>query len=127
VCPDATDGVDDPRVNPLVAAAAPSLRDLPCERVLVCAAELDSLLPRDRAYYEAIKATRGWSGSSPRARTTSSSSSSPSAVRPSRSWIDWPRSLLGKLNEIRHVDGCGYESTTTLTETNGTKEDAAYC
>lgn len=64
VCPDATDGVDDPRVNPLVVtAAAPSLRDLlPCERVLVCAAELDSLLPRDRAYYEAIKATSGWRG-----------------------------------------------------------------
>ncbi|XP_066377345.1 tuliposide A-converting enzyme b3, amyloplastic-like [Miscanthus floridulus] len=60
VCLEATDGVDDPRVNPL-AAAAPSLRDLPCERVLVCAAELDSLLPRDRAYYEAIKAS-GWGG-----------------------------------------------------------------
>ena len=27
--------------------------------MLVCAAELDSLLPRDKAYYEAIKAS-GW-------------------------------------------------------------------
>ena len=34
--PEATDGADDPRMNPLVAAA-PSLRNLPCKRVLVCA------------------------------------------------------------------------------------------
>ncbi|CAD6206671.1 unnamed protein product [Miscanthus lutarioriparius] len=42
VCLEATDALDDPWVNPL-AATALSLRDLPCERVLVCAAELDSL------------------------------------------------------------------------------------
>ncbi|KAG2635492.1 tuliposide A-converting enzyme 1, chloroplastic-like [Panicum virgatum] len=59
-CPEATDGADDPRMNPLVAAA-PSLRNLPCKRVLVCAAERDSLRPRDRAYYEALAAS-GWSG-----------------------------------------------------------------
>ena len=58
--PEATDGADDPRMNPLVAAA-PSLRYLPCKRVLVCAAERDSLRPRDRAYYEALAAS-GWSG-----------------------------------------------------------------
>ncbi|KAG0544014.1 hypothetical protein BDA96_02G238800 [Sorghum bicolor] len=56
VCPEATDGADDPRVNPL-AAAAPSLRNLPCERVLVCAAELDFLRARNRAYYEALVAS----------------------------------------------------------------------
>ncbi|RLN32812.1 putative carboxylesterase 12 [Panicum miliaceum] len=59
-CPEAMDGADDPRMNPL-AAAAPSLRNLPCKRVLVCAAELDLLRPRDRAYYEALAAS-GWSG-----------------------------------------------------------------
>ena len=58
--PEATDGADDPRMNPLVAAA-PSLRNLPCKRVLVCAAERGSLRPRDRAYYEALAAS-GWSG-----------------------------------------------------------------
>jgi len=56
VCLEATDGLDDPRVNPL-AAAAPSLRNLPCERVLVCAAELDFQRPRNRAYYEALAAS----------------------------------------------------------------------
>jgi acetyl esterase/lipase len=60
VCPEATDGVDDPRMNPL-AAAAPSLRSLPCERVLVCAGELDFLRARNRAYYEALAAS-GWGG-----------------------------------------------------------------
>jgi len=59
-CPEATGGADDPWMNPLVAAA-PSLRNLPCKRVLVCAAERDSLRPRDRAYYEALAAS-GWSG-----------------------------------------------------------------
>jgi len=59
--PEATDGADDPRMNPLVAAA-PSLRNLPCKRVLVCAAEQDLVRPRDWAYYEALAAS-GWSGS----------------------------------------------------------------
>ncbi|KAJ1289983.1 hypothetical protein BS78_02G206800 [Paspalum vaginatum] len=59
-CPEATDGADDPRINPS-AAAAPSLRDLPCERVLVCAAERDMLRARNRAYYEALAAS-GWGG-----------------------------------------------------------------
>ncbi|CAL5081807.1 unnamed protein product [Urochloa decumbens] len=60
VCPDATDGADDPRMNPM-AAAAPSLRKLPCKRVLVCVAEKDFTRPRGRAYYEALVAS-GWSG-----------------------------------------------------------------
>ncbi|OEL22931.1 Tuliposide A-converting enzyme 2, chloroplastic [Dichanthelium oligosanthes] len=60
VCPEATDGADDPRINPL-AAAAPSLRNLPCKRVLVCAAERDTVRPRNRAYYEALAAS-GWGG-----------------------------------------------------------------
>jgi acetyl esterase/lipase len=60
VCPEATDGVDDPRLNPL-AAAAPSLRNLPCKRVLVCVAEKDFTRPRGRAYHEALAAS-GWSG-----------------------------------------------------------------
>jgi len=59
--PEATDGADDPRMNPLVAAA-PSLRNLPCKRVLVCAAEQDLVRPRDWAYYEGLAAS-GWSGS----------------------------------------------------------------
>ncbi|KAK3130263.1 hypothetical protein QOZ80_6BG0491090 [Eleusine coracana subsp. coracana] len=61
VCPEAAGGPDDPRMNPLVAAAAPSLRDLPCKRVLVCAAEADFLRPRCRAYYEGLAAS-GWDG-----------------------------------------------------------------
>ncbi|GJN33771.1 hypothetical protein PR202_gb22394 [Eleusine coracana subsp. coracana] len=61
VCPEAVDGADDPRMNPLVAAAAPRLRDLPCKRVLVCAAEADFLRPRCRAYYEGLAAS-GWDG-----------------------------------------------------------------
>lgn len=57
-CPEAEDGADDPRMNPLVAR---SLRDLPCKRVLVCAAEADFLRPRNRAYYEGLAAS-GWDG-----------------------------------------------------------------
>nr|CAB3453611.1 unnamed protein product [Digitaria exilis] len=59
-CPEATDGADDPRMNPL-AVAAPGLEKLPCKRVLVCAAERDTLRPRNRAYYEALAASR-WGG-----------------------------------------------------------------
>ncbi|CAN6196213.1 unnamed protein product [Urochloa humidicola] len=59
-CPEARDGPDDPRMNPL-AAAAPSLQSLPCRRVLVCVAGKDLLRPRGRAYYEALAAS-GWSG-----------------------------------------------------------------
>ncbi|XP_004957044.1 probable carboxylesterase 12 [Setaria italica] len=60
VCPEGTDGADDPRLNPLTATA-PSLRNFPCKRVLVCVAEKDFTRPRGRAYYEALAAS-GWSG-----------------------------------------------------------------
>ncbi|OEL34261.1 hypothetical protein BAE44_0004720, partial [Dichanthelium oligosanthes] len=60
-CPDAPDGADDPRINP-TAPGAPTLERLGCERVLVCAAEKDWLVPRDRAYYDAVAAS-AWPGS----------------------------------------------------------------
>jgi acetyl esterase/lipase len=61
ICPESTaDGVDDPRINPL-AAAAPSLRGLPFERLLVVEAEGDFFRGRGRAYYEGVVAS-GWGG-----------------------------------------------------------------
>ncbi|RCV43109.1 hypothetical protein SETIT_9G269000v2 [Setaria italica] len=56
----AEDGLDDPRINPL-AAAAPSLRGLPFERLLVVEADGDFFRGRGRAYYEAVVAS-GWGG-----------------------------------------------------------------
>nr|ACG31538.1 gibberellin receptor GID1L2 [Zea mays] len=56
-CPE-TNGLDDPRINPL-APAAPGLHTLACERVMVCAAEGDFLRWRGRAYAEAVAAARG--------------------------------------------------------------------
>ncbi|EHA8586801.1 Tuliposide A-converting enzyme 2, chloroplastic [Cocos nucifera] len=58
-CP-GTVGMDDPLVNPL-AEAAPSLKGLGCEKVLVCVAEKDVLRERGRAYYEGVKRS-GWGG-----------------------------------------------------------------
>ncbi|XP_017702011.2 tuliposide A-converting enzyme 2, chloroplastic-like [Phoenix dactylifera] len=58
-CP-GTVGMDDPLVNPL-AEAAPSLKGLGCEKVLVCVAEKDVLRERGRAYYEGLKRS-GWGG-----------------------------------------------------------------
>lgn len=58
-CP-GTVGMDDPLVNPL-AEAAPSLKGLGCEKVLVCVAEKDALRERGRAYYEGVKSS-GWGG-----------------------------------------------------------------
>ncbi|RLN40272.1 tuliposide A-converting enzyme 2, chloroplastic-like [Panicum miliaceum] len=60
ICPEATDGVDDPRINPL-AAAGPSLRGLPFERLLVVEADGDLFRARGRAYYEGVVAS-GWGG-----------------------------------------------------------------
>ncbi|KAF7065824.1 hypothetical protein CFC21_071896 [Triticum aestivum] len=60
IFPGARGGLDDPRMNP-TADGAPSLRTLPCERMLVCAASEDARLPRVRAYYDAVKSSR-WSG-----------------------------------------------------------------
>ncbi|XP_010943013.1 probable carboxylesterase 12 [Elaeis guineensis] len=59
VCP-GTVGMDDPLVNPL-AEAAPSLKGLGCEKVLVCAAEKDGLKDSGRAYYEGVRRS-GWGG-----------------------------------------------------------------
>jgi acetyl esterase/lipase len=56
VCP-GTSGLDDPRANP-EAKGAPSLKELNCDRVLVCLAE-DSLMLRGKVYYEALKES-GW-------------------------------------------------------------------
>ncbi|KAM0892247.1 hypothetical protein ACQ4PT_025871 [Festuca glaucescens] len=60
IFPGAKGGLDDPRMNPM-AAGAPSLRTLPCERMLVCAASEDPRRPRNWAYYEAVKSS-GWGG-----------------------------------------------------------------
>ncbi|XP_051188115.1 2-hydroxyisoflavanone dehydratase [Lolium perenne] len=54
-CPGAVGGADDPRINPL-APGAPSLETLPCERMLVCAAEKDVLATRIRAYHQTVAA-----------------------------------------------------------------------
>ncbi|KAL6899727.1 hypothetical protein ACP4OV_006385 [Aristida adscensionis] len=56
-CP-GTSGMDDPRMNPM-AAGAPALETMACDRVLVCAAEGDFLRWRGRAYAEAVAAARG--------------------------------------------------------------------
>lgn len=60
IFPGARGGLDNPRMNP-TADGAPSLRTLPCERMLVSAASEDARLPRIRAYYDAVKSS-GWSG-----------------------------------------------------------------
>ncbi|PKA59510.1 putative carboxylesterase 2 [Apostasia shenzhenica] len=57
VCP-GTNGLDDPRVNPM-AVGAPGLAALGCRRVLVSTAERDLLRERGRAYYERLRAS-GW-------------------------------------------------------------------
>ncbi|CAL5031760.1 unnamed protein product [Urochloa decumbens] len=53
VCPGAADGVDDPRMNPMVPGA-PGLEGLACEKVMVCVAEGDHLRWRGEAYAEAV-------------------------------------------------------------------------
>ncbi|KAF8723257.1 hypothetical protein HU200_021773 [Digitaria exilis] len=60
ICPEATDGVDDPRVNPL-SATAPSLRELPFQRLLVVEADGDFFWGRGKSYYEGVLAS-GWAG-----------------------------------------------------------------
>ncbi|CAN6241560.1 unnamed protein product [Urochloa humidicola] len=57
VCPDAAHGVDDPRMNPM-AAGAPGLEVLACEKVMVCVAEGDHLRWRGKAYAEAVARAR---------------------------------------------------------------------
>ena len=60
ICPDTTEGLDDPRLNPM-ARGAPSLQKLACRKLLVCSAERDFARPRAAAYYEAVKSS-GWRG-----------------------------------------------------------------
>ncbi|GJM98625.1 hypothetical protein PR202_ga15653 [Eleusine coracana subsp. coracana] len=60
IFPDAKGGLDDPRINPM-AAAAPSLAKLPGERLLVCTASGDPRASRGRAYRDALQAS-GWRG-----------------------------------------------------------------
>jgi acetyl esterase/lipase len=59
-CPENTQGLDDPRLNPM-APGAPSLQKLACRKLLVSSAEVDFARPRAAAYYEAVKAS-GWRG-----------------------------------------------------------------
>ncbi|CAL5087978.1 unnamed protein product [Urochloa decumbens] len=62
ICPQSTEGLDDPRLNPM-AGGAPSLRNLACRKLLVCSAEKDHYArARATAYYQAVK-ERGWRGS----------------------------------------------------------------
>lgn len=56
IFPGARDGLDDPRINPVVAGA-PSLAKLVGERLLVCTASEDPRAPRGRAYCEAVRAS----------------------------------------------------------------------
>uniref|UniRef100_A0ACD5XVI7 Uncharacterized protein n=1 Tax=Avena sativa TaxID=4498 RepID=A0ACD5XVI7_AVESA len=60
ICPESTDGLDDPRLNPM-ARGAPSLQQLACRKLLVCSTDLDQARPRAAAYYEAVRAS-GWRG-----------------------------------------------------------------
>lgn len=61
ICPEGTEGADDPRLNPM-AHGAPSLQKLACRKLLVCSAERDFARPRAAAYYQAVKAS-AWRGS----------------------------------------------------------------
>ncbi|KAK1288341.1 putative carboxylesterase 2 [Acorus calamus] len=56
-------GLEDPSIDPL-AKGAQSLKDLACNRVLVCQAELDFLHDQGKTYYNGLKQS-GWVGTSP--------------------------------------------------------------
>ncbi|KAL4196967.1 hypothetical protein AMTRI_Chr04g185770 [Amborella trichopoda] len=58
-CP-TSDGIDDPWINPR-AETAPPLKELGCQRVLVCLAGVDFLREKGKAYYEALRES-GWEG-----------------------------------------------------------------
>nr|CAD1825125.1 unnamed protein product [Ananas comosus var. bracteatus] len=62
VCP-GTEGIDDPRINPMAEGEAglERLGKLPCETVMVAVAEKDMLSERGRAYCEGLKKS-GWGG-----------------------------------------------------------------
>jgi acetyl esterase/lipase len=60
--PQNTEGLDDPRLNPM-AGGAPSLQSLACRKLLVCSTEKDQYArARATAYYQAVKES-GWRGS----------------------------------------------------------------
>ncbi|CAN6167194.1 unnamed protein product [Urochloa humidicola] len=60
IFPGADGGLEDPRINPM-AAAAPSLAKLAGERMLVSTASGDPRAPRGRAYCDAVRGS-GWRG-----------------------------------------------------------------
>ncbi|CAL5081759.1 unnamed protein product [Urochloa decumbens] len=61
IFPGATDGLDDPRINPMAAAGEPGLAKLAGKRLFVSTASKDPRAPRGRAYCEAVRAS-GWPG-----------------------------------------------------------------
>ncbi|CAL5064053.1 unnamed protein product [Urochloa decumbens] len=61
IFPGATDGLDDPRINPMAAAGEPGLAKLAGKRLFVSTASEDPRAPRGRAYCEAVRAS-GWPG-----------------------------------------------------------------
>ncbi|CAN6204658.1 unnamed protein product [Urochloa humidicola] len=60
IFPGANGGLEDPRINPM-AAAAPTLAKLAGERMLVTTASEDPRAPKGRAYCDAVRAS-GWRG-----------------------------------------------------------------
>ncbi|CAL5088029.1 unnamed protein product [Urochloa decumbens] len=61
IFPGATDGSDDPRINPMAAAGESGLAKLAGKRMFVSTASEDPRAPRGRAYCEAVRAS-GWPG-----------------------------------------------------------------
>ncbi|KAK9992560.1 hypothetical protein SO802_027545 [Lithocarpus litseifolius] len=60
IFPDAPDGIDNPKMNPL-GPSAPSLARLGCSRLLVSVSEKDELRNRGVLYYNAVKESE-WEG-----------------------------------------------------------------
>ncbi|TKY71195.1 2-hydroxyisoflavanone dehydratase [Spatholobus suberectus] len=58
--PDATGGIDNPRINPC-APGAPSLATLGCSKMLITITGKDEFRDRDILYYETVK-NSGWQG-----------------------------------------------------------------
>ncbi|CAN6196178.1 unnamed protein product [Urochloa humidicola] len=61
IYPGATDGIDDPRINPMAAAGESGLARLAGKRLFVSTASEDPRAPRGRAYCKAVRAS-GWPG-----------------------------------------------------------------
>jgi len=62
IFPSASNGSDDPRINPMAAGAgAPGLAKLAGKKLFVSTASEDPRAPRGRAYCDAVR-TGGWSG-----------------------------------------------------------------